>query len=273
MAQSLHIWSYLVYKDPLLTYLLVSEPSILTLKYLTLPILQAWHILSRTDGWNLHANILLLQQPQHGAYLHGAILGSGSSNKLSLAHSRWLRMCFSHIHSPPSCTSNKHTEFVNFMSHFHVANKPAAQKDHYLKGTFCIPSNSSVKFMYNKSIQYSNIKSLTLSGIPGPFGGRCYILRDLSQTNPTKAGKWIQTTQQKKQRPPKKTTKSFLRIPTPTLHPMPENGREAVFVFWTKTAVFVRWVFWKKQGCYNKLWLIIYIYINLLRKYFASKSK
>lgn len=31
----------LVYIDPLLTYLLVSEPSILTLKYLTLPILQA----------------------------------------------------------------------------------------------------------------------------------------------------------------------------------------------------------------------------------------
>lgn len=28
-------------------------------------------ILSRTDGWNLHANILLLQQPQHEAYLQG----------------------------------------------------------------------------------------------------------------------------------------------------------------------------------------------------------
>lgn len=96
---------------------------------------------------------------------------------------------------------------------------------------------------------------------PGPFGGRCYILRDLGifQTNPTEAGKWIQTTQQK-QLTKKNNDQIFLRIPNSNSSSNAWEWLRSCFFFLDKTAVFVRCFFVsKKQGCYNKLgWLNVH---------------
>ena len=189
-------------------------------------------------------------QPQLGerSYLHGAILGSGSSNKLSLAHSRWLRMCFSHIHSPPSCTSDKHTEFVNFMSHFmlqtnqHSAKGPLFKRAPFVSHQIAV-SNLCITKAYTKAPS----SPWPCPESPGPFGGRCYILRDLGifQTNPTEAGKWIQTTQQK-QLTKKNNDQIFFENPKLQLFIQCLRMAEKLFFFLDKTAVFVRCFLFKK---------------------------